>query len=148
MRVIRDRPGAFELEEVLERPLFAHLATLSEDGPRDSPVWFLWENEGIWLIADEAKDSFPVRLRRDPRCAVGVVEFDSESGLVRHVGIRGVATIEPFDPALAARLLACYLSPDQSNWDARFQASLGTSTNVLIRIAPETIVVRDVSYRA
>ena len=36
----------FELDEFFGRPLFAHLATNSEHGPRESPVWFLVERRG------------------------------------------------------------------------------------------------------
>jgi len=146
MRIIRDRPGSFELEEVLRRPLFAHLATLSDDGPRDSPVWFLWEDEAIWIIGDDAADSFPARLRGHPSCALGIVQFERGIGLVRHVGIRGTASMEPFDRALAIRLLSRYLGGDRSKWDPRFLRSLETSTNVLVRVTPKTVVARDVSY--
>ncbi|MEX2169081.1 MAG: pyridoxamine 5'-phosphate oxidase family protein [Pirellulales bacterium] len=64
------------LDEVLARPLFAHLATDSEHGPRESPVWFLWEDETLWFIGNYQSDTFPKRIEREPRCAIGVVEFD------------------------------------------------------------------------
>ena len=51
----------FTPEEVLCRPLMAHLASGSPEGPRDSPLWFLWEDEAIWLIAT-SRDRFPKRL--------------------------------------------------------------------------------------
>ena len=44
-----DRP-LFELEEFLARPLYAHLAHNSEQGPRESPVWFHWDGQAIWII--------------------------------------------------------------------------------------------------
>src|SRR5215204_2053478 len=120
MRIIRDRPGSFELEEVLRRPLFAHLATLSDDGPRDSPVWFLWEDEAIWIIGDDAADSFPARLRGHPSCALGIVQFErAVEGLharhplalptSRYRESKRMASMEPFDRALAIRLLSRYL---------------------------------------
>jgi nitroimidazol reductase NimA-like FMN-containing flavoprotein (pyridoxamine 5'-phosphate oxidase superfamily) len=71
MRVIRDRPRSVDLDELLTRPLFAHLASTSGDGPRESPVWFLWENKEIWIIGSRRGDKFPNRLERDPRCAIG-----------------------------------------------------------------------------
>src|SRR6266550_509392 len=76
MKVIADRTRTVELDEFLTRPLFAHLATLAVDGPRDSPVWFLWEESCVWIIGSDRTDSFPSRLRRDGRCAVGIVDFD------------------------------------------------------------------------
>jgi hypothetical protein len=146
VKVIRDRPGTVELDDFLTRPLFAHLATASPDGPRDSPVWFLWEEGAVWIIGSRRDDSFPARLEADPRCAVGLVDFDQASGRVHHVGIRGSATIERFDPARAERLLSRYLGPDVDAWPSRFRTTLEEEENVLVRIEPETAVARDVSY--
>ena len=33
----------FDIVQVLEKPLMAHLSTVEGGEPRDSPVWFLWE---------------------------------------------------------------------------------------------------------
>jgi hypothetical protein len=54
MKILRDAspPSAPEelLDDLLQRPLFAHLSTVHEDEPRESPVWFLWERRsGEWL---------------------------------------------------------------------------------------------------
>lgn len=146
MKVIRDRPQSVDIDEFLSRPLFGHLATASEEGPRDPPVWFLWEEAALWIIGSRATDSFPRRIERDPRCAVGVVEFDGSTGLVHHVGLRGRATVEPFDAERARRLLIRYLGDDESVWDDRFRATLSDPTNVLVRFEPESVVVRDQSY--
>jgi hypothetical protein len=146
MKVIRDRPKSVDLEEMLGRPLFAHLATASEDGPRESPVWFLWEKDAMWIIGSRRTDTFPARLERDPRCALGVVDFDRERGVVHHVGMRGRATIEAFDPRLARRLLSRYLGDSTDAWDERFRRTLADSDNLLVRFVPETVVARDQSY--
>jgi predicted pyridoxine 5'-phosphate oxidase superfamily flavin-nucleotide-binding protein len=147
MRVIRDRPRSVDVDEFLARPLFAHLATASDHGPRESPVWFLWEDAAMWIICSPRADSFPTRIERDPRCAIGVVDFDRSTGLVQHVGLRGHASVEPFDVARAARLLARYLGRGESTWDARFRATLRkTDDQALIRFLPETVVARDQSY--
>ena len=146
MRIIRDRPRTVDLDEFLRLPLFAHLATNSEAGPRDSPVWFLWEDGAIWIIGSRRDDSFPARIERDPRCAIGIVEFEPEGGLVRHVGMRGRASVERFDPERARRLLARYLGERVDDWDRRFRDTLDDRDNVLIRFDPETAVARDQSY--
>ena len=146
MRVIRDRPSTVDVEEFLSRPLFAHLATTSKDGPRESPVWFLWENGAMWILASRSTDSFPARLERDPRCAIGIVDFNPATGLVQHVGFRGRATVERLDKERERRLLARYLGSDETRWDARFRESLGHRDSVFVRFAPETAVARDVSY--
>jgi hypothetical protein len=87
-------------------------------------------------------------LRRDGRCAVGIVDFERSRGLVQHVGIRGRASVEPFDPQRARRLLARYLGRDPARWDKRFVDTLGDPDNLLVRVVPETVVVRDISYAA
>ncbi len=138
-----------DLEEFLARPLFAHLATAAEDGPRDSPVWFLWEEEALWIIAVLSENTFHERLRHDPRCAVGIVDFDRESGLVHHVGFRGKATLEPWDVGRAKRLLVRYLGEDETRWHReRFTEGLDDpSAQLFVRFEPETAFVRDQSYR-
>jgi nitroimidazol reductase NimA-like FMN-containing flavoprotein (pyridoxamine 5'-phosphate oxidase superfamily) len=146
MKLIRDRPRSVDLDEFLARPLFAHLATASDDGPRDSPVWFLWEDGAIWIIGSRRDDSFPARLERNPRCAIGVVDFVQELGRVHHVGMRGRATIEPFDSKRAERLLVRYLGAGREAWDRRFRDTLVDPDNVLVRFVPDSVVARDVSY--
>jgi hypothetical protein len=135
-----------DLDEFLARPLFAHLATASEGGPRESPVWFLWEDEAIWIIGSRRDDTFPARVAREPRCALGIVDFDRERGLVHHVGMRGQATVETFDQQRARRLLARYLGTDLDSWDARFRETLSDAANTFVRFVPETVVARDQSY--
>jgi Pyridoxamine 5'-phosphate oxidase len=146
MRVIRDRPRSVDVDELLARPLFAHLATASDEGPRESPVWFLWEDEAIWILGSRRTDTFPARLEHDPRCALGIVDFDREEGLVHHVGMRGRASIEAFDPDRARRLLARYLGADADDWDKRFLDTLTDPDNLFVRFVPESVVARDVSY--
>lgn len=154
MKVIRQTGSHFDLgeegaqsllREMLGRPLFAHLATASEEGPRESPVWFLWEEGALWVIGNYRTDSFPKRIEREPRCAVGVVEFDAERGLVRHVGFRGSARLTPHDAARVERLLGRYMGA-RERWDPRFVEILGDEEYVLVRFEPETAVVRDQSY--
>jgi hypothetical protein len=146
MKLLHDRRRTVDLEEFLSRPLFAHLATASEEGPRESPVWFLWEDAAVWIIGSLRDDSFPRRIDREPRCAIGIVDFDLQRGLVHHVGMRGRASVEPFDPDRATRLLRRYLGERVAGWDGRHRETLDDADNVLIRFSPETIVARDVSY--
>lgn len=146
MKIIRDRPRSFDLDEFLARPLFAHLATASDEGPRESPVWFLWERAAIWILANRRTDTFPDRVEKEPRCAIGIVDFDARTGLVHHAGLRGRASVRPFDRNLAMRLLSRYLGSDMSRWDRRFRESLDDPGNALVCLEPETVVVRDVSY--
>jgi len=154
MRVIRGTGSHFDLDEtsasrlmdeVLARPLFAHLATVSEHGPRESPVWFLWEDGVLWIIGSYKTDSFPKRIEREPRCAVGIVNFEVSAGLVQHVGFRGRARLEAHDAGRMKRLLSRYMG-ELEHWDSRFVEILDDTDYILIRFEPETAVVRDQSY--
>jgi nitroimidazol reductase NimA-like FMN-containing flavoprotein (pyridoxamine 5'-phosphate oxidase superfamily) len=146
MEIVEDTLDA-ELEGFLARPLFCHLGTASEDGPRVSPLWFLWENEAIWIIATLSSKTFPDRIEDDPRTAVSIIDFDPETGRVQHVGLRGRATVEPFDGERGERLLSQYLGSDESEWDEQFR-DLGDDVEkyAFIRFVPETVVERDQSY--
>ncbi len=133
------------LEAFLRRPLFCHLGTLAEGGPRVSPLWFRWEDEAVWIIADTETKTYPDRVRRDARVAAAIVDFDPATGLVQHVGIRGRAGLEPFDVDRANRLLAEYLGSDREAWDDRFTGPWEDQWR-LLRIDPDTVVARDQSY--
>ena len=135
------------LDVFLARPLFCFLAQRSGDGPRVSPLWFLWEDGAVWNVAQLRDRSYPRRVREYPESAVAVVDFDPETGRVEHVGMRGTASLEAFDRSRADRLLAKYLGDERAEWPERF-LGLETDDYRLIRFDPETIVARDQSYRA
>jgi len=154
MKLIRETGSHFDLEEeaarrllkdVLARPLFAHLATASEHGPRESPVWFLWEGGAIWIIGNNQTDSFPGRIATEPRCALGIVDFDVSTGLVQHVGFRGHARLEPHDSERMKRVFSRYMG-EPERWDHRFVKILNDPDYIFVRIEPDTVVVRDQSY--
>src|SRR5262245_44920542 len=140
-----DRP-VFDLDEFLSRPLYAHLAHSSEHGPRDSPVWFNWGGRDLWIIGGT---SFPANLKRDPRCAVGIVDWEPATALSHHVGMRGSAQVLPFDRAMAKVIFRKYFGPDEADWNPRFDysASGEEADLTLVRFTPETVVVRDQSYK-
>lgn len=139
-----DRP-IFDLAEFLSRPLFAHLAHAAEEGPRESPVWFHWDGASVWIIGGV---SFPANLRREPRCALGIVDFDLAAGRCQHVGMRGSAAVLPFDAAMARTIFRRYFGPDEADWDRRFDDVFDGSAGLeLVRLIPETVVIRDQSYR-
>lgn len=142
MEIIRGK-RSFDLDEFLKKPLFAHLSTASSEGPRESPVWFFWEDKCLWIIGTPG-DTFPIRIDKNPICAFGIVEFDPAIGKVLHAGFRGKATVEPFNFDLAKRLFAKYLGSKEKNWDPRFKNQ--DPKNIFIRFVPETVVVRDQSY--
>lgn len=138
----------FPPEAVLAKPLMADLATASPEGPRHSPLWFLWEDGAVWLIGRDG-DSFLRRLAAEPRCALGVVDFDPLAGILLHVGIRGRATIGPMDESRFRRLLARYLGPDEAAWNLWFLreiARIDDPAGRMARLAPDTLVAKNVSF--
>jgi hypothetical protein len=151
MRIVETKVSAgdraiFDLDEFLSRPLYAHLAHDSGQGPRDSPVWFHWDGQAIWIIGGT---SFPQNLRREPRCAIGIVDWDPASGLSQHVGLRGRAEVLAFDTAIARTIFKKYFGPNEERWDSRFRADIdGEKGASLVRFTPEMVVLRDQSYKS
>lgn len=155
MKIVQETGSHFDLDEAaarrfldsfLSRPLFAHLATASDEGPRESPVWFMWEDGALWIIGNYRTDTFPRRIEREPRCAIGIIDFDVSTGLVQHVGFRGRARLEPHDEERMKRLLGRYMG-EAERWDPRFTEILGDTDYIFVRFEPETAVVRDQSYK-
>ena len=155
MKIVQETGSHFDLgendagrllDELLARPLFAHLATISELGPCESPVWFLWEDESLWIIGNKQTDSFPKRIELEPRCAIGIVDFDVSSGMVQHVGFRGQAHLQAHNRDRMMRLLRRYLG-EVGQWDTRFVKLLDDPNYAFVKFVPETVVVRDQSYK-
>lgn len=136
-----------DVDAFLQRPLMAHLATSSPEGPRDSPLWFLWEDGAVWLVGNR-RDSFPRRIAADARCAVGVVDLDLPSGRLQHVGMRGTAEVVALDPARLHRFLARYLGDDEATWDRAFREQVVDHLDLVVRFVPTSVVARDLSYFA
>jgi len=134
------------LEEFLDRPLFCFLAQVSSDGePRVSPLWYLWEDERIWIIADTVERSYTTRVEQRPRTALAVVDFEVTTGRVEHVGMRGRAELTPLDEDRVYRLLRRYLGEDTDEWDPGF-VGLDHDRWSFIEFEPDTVVARDQSF--
>jgi PPOX class probable F420-dependent enzyme len=65
-----------EVKTLLDRPNFAHLATVMRDGsPQVAPVWIAREGDRLLIGTGEA--SLKARNgRRDPRVGLSIVDFD------------------------------------------------------------------------
>ncbi|MFF0478741.1 PPOX class F420-dependent oxidoreductase [Streptomyces sp. NPDC004284] len=82
--------------DLLQRPLFGHLATIRPDGsPHVNPVWYLWDGERLWFTT--STDRFKYRnIAKDPRVSLSVNDPDQP---YRYVEVRGVVDrVEP-DPS-------------------------------------------------
>ncbi|MFC7073769.1 pyridoxamine 5'-phosphate oxidase family protein [Halovenus rubra] len=134
------------LADFLDRPLFCFLGQISSDGaPRLSPLWYLWEDNRLWIIADTVGKSYASRVKQHPETAVAIVDFDVHTGRVEHVGMRGRAVLSPLNMDRVSRLLRRYLGENTDTWDDRF-ANLDAERWSFIEFSPETVVARDQSF--
>jgi PPOX class probable F420-dependent enzyme len=64
-----------DTKSLIDRPNFAHLATLMKDGaPHSAPVWIAREGDLLTIITEDS--SLKGRnTHRDPRVAVSIVDF-------------------------------------------------------------------------
>ena len=69
-------PLSDEIKALVDRPNFAHLATLMPDGsPQSAPVWV--GREGDRLLVGTGERTLKARnTRRDPRVALSIVDQD------------------------------------------------------------------------
>ena len=84
-------------KQLIDRPNFAHLATLMPDGsPNATPVWIGREGEHIVICTGE-NSLKGKNTRRDPRVALSVVDFTNP---YEEVQIRGRVVERRPDPDL------------------------------------------------
>jgi PPOX class probable F420-dependent enzyme len=81
--------------DLLERPLFAHLATIRPDGmPQVNPMWFSWDGTFLRFTNTTTRRKFR-NVTAEPRVAVSINDPDAP---YRYLEVRGrVERIEP-DP--------------------------------------------------
>ena len=92
-------PRAHEVKQFIDRPKFAHLATLMPDGsPQSVPVWVGREGEPILIRTGEGSLKAK-NTSRDGRVAVSMVDFTNP---YEEVQIRGRVVERRPDPDLKA----------------------------------------------
>jgi PPOX class probable F420-dependent enzyme len=78
--------------DLLDRPTFAHLATLGPDGaPQTQVMWFAWDGERIRMTHTKTRQKYR-NVQRDPRVALSIADPDNP---YRFVEIRG--TVEKIE---------------------------------------------------
>lgn len=135
----------FEIHIVLDKPLIAHLSSLKENLPCSSPLWFLYDEKKLWLFGTD-KDSFIQRLYAHSSCAISVVDFDLTLGIMKHVGIRGIAKVTEIDKDKLDKFLCKYLGNNKSKWNEWFVDNIVIPLNRMVIIQANSIVAKDVSY--
>lgn len=73
--------------DLLERPLFAHLATVRPDGsPQNSVMWFDWDGSLLRITHTKNRQKF-ANLEKDPRVSFSIADPDDG---YRSMEVRGV----------------------------------------------------------
>ena len=87
-----------EFADLLERPVFGHLATVRTDGaPIVNPMWFLWDAQTSELLLTHTKERHNFRyLQAEPRVAISIADPDNQ---YRYLQIRGVVERIEDDPS-------------------------------------------------
>jgi PPOX class probable F420-dependent enzyme len=85
--------------DLLERPTFAHLATIRPDGsPQSSVMWYVWDGDRIRMTHTKSRQKFR-NLADEPRVALSITDPDDQ---YRFLEIRGrVENIEDDTPEAA-----------------------------------------------
>ncbi len=126
-------PPATHLD-LLERPLFAHFATVTTGGaPLVNPMWFLWDGERALIKLTHTSVRHNYRyLQREPRVALSIAEPGRE---YRYLQVRGVVeSMEPDPTGAFFRLL--------------HQRYRGSDTEVPDRDVRVVISIRPTAFKA
>ena len=83
--------------DLLERPLFAHLATVRPDGaPQATPMWFLWDPSDQVIKLTHTRERYNYRnIQREPRVSLSIVDPEVP---YRYLSMRGVVEKIEDDP--------------------------------------------------
>lgn len=116
--------------DLVERPLFGHLATIRPDGsPQSSVMWFSWDGELLRFTHTSQRQKF-VNLADEPRVAMSIIDPDDH---YRFLEIRGtVESIEP-DPD------AAFYQTLQQRYGTSFTLT-DTPYRVVITVRPDRFV--------
>jgi PPOX class probable F420-dependent enzyme len=84
-----------DFRDLLERPLFADLATVREDGtPQVNPMWYAWDGEFVKFTHTNYRRKFR-NITANPAVAISIIDPENP---YRYLEVRGVVDrIEP-DP--------------------------------------------------
>ncbi len=75
--------------DLLERPLYCHLATVSAAGrPQSNPMWFVWDGTSIRFTHTNTRRKYR-QLQHNPHLAISVIDPDNGA---RYLEVR--ATVE------------------------------------------------------
>jgi PPOX class probable F420-dependent enzyme len=81
--------------DLLERPLYAHLATIRPDGtPQVNPMWFLWDGEHLFFTNTKTRYKYR-NVTVNPEVAISIVDPEHP---YRYLEVRGTVDRIDADP--------------------------------------------------
>lgn len=118
------------IADLLDRPLFAHLATVRPDGsPQSSVMWYAWDGSRVKITHTTTRQKFK-NLAREPRVAMSIADPEDQ---YRSLEVRGtVEKIEDDPGAEFYRWLQRRYGMDYEITDA--------DVRVIITIRPERFI--------
>lgn len=130
-------PG--EMDEFLQRPLIARLATVRPDGaPYINPLWFEWDGSDFWLLA-RRRSAYVEHLRANPRVCLSVASDELPYTRVTAIGRAEVANPDGSSDVwlpLARRLTRRYVGGVDDDYAER----TAQQSRWLIRVVPEETI--------
>jgi PPOX class probable F420-dependent enzyme len=79
-------------KDLLERPLYCHLATVSAAGrPQANPMWFIWDGHSLRFTHTNTRRKYR-QLQQNPHLAISIVDPDNPA---RYLEVR--ATVDSID---------------------------------------------------
>jgi PPOX class probable F420-dependent enzyme len=127
-------------QDLLEKPTFAHLATIRPDGsPQSSVMWFDWDGERIRMTHTKNRQKFR-NLADEPRVALSIADPDDG---YRFLEVRGTVESVVDDDAQAS-----FYQSLQRRYDNVYPIA-DADVRVIFTIRPEKFVaVEDGSVKS
>ncbi len=117
--------------DLLERPLFAHLATVRPDGsPQSSVMWFDWDGSVLRMTHTKTRQKFK-NLSQQPRVAISIADPDDQ---YRFIEVRGTVTDIADDDDTAS-----FYKSLQKRYGMDYPVS-DADVRVIMKIIPDTFV--------
>jgi PPOX class probable F420-dependent enzyme len=117
--------------DLLDKPTFAHLATVRPDGsPQTNVMWFAWDGERIRMTHTKTRQKFR-NLADEPRVALSIADPDNN---YRFIEVRGVVeSIEDDDDQ------ASFYQSLQKRYGQSYQIA-DAAVRVILNIRPEKFI--------
>ncbi len=123
-------------QDLVDRPLIAHFATVRSDGSvQSNPMWFAWDGSRIRLTHTRTRKKFQ-NVSAEPRVALSIVDPDDAQ---RYLEIRGV--VESIDDDTGAP----FYKTLQERYGAGGRPIHDADVRVVLVIRPTVILARSFS---